>query len=141
MTGSIDCSDKDIGWRELVQEEDGEKVSQSWRKEFTQRSCQQEFISKAMAEYLAYFNNLDEATTTTTLRKQDLCFWLNNKALLVDVTMISELYQRITLQPLGNPLGQLRPPKLYSLKELWSYGLSLSAIPLTGGTVCVLFSH
>lgn len=32
-TGSIDCSDKDIGWRELVQEEDGEKVSQSWRKE------------------------------------------------------------------------------------------------------------
>lgn len=92
--------------------------------EFTQRSCQQECISKAMAEYLVYFNNLDEATTTTTLRKQDLCFWLNNKALLVDVTTISELDQRITLQPLqpwGNPLGQLRPPKLYSLKELFLF--------------------
>ena len=53
-----------------LQKDNGGKVRQRFEKgsfQFTKRNCQQESLSKVMAEYLCDFNNLEEATTETTL--------------------------------------------------------------------------
>lgn len=70
---------------ELLQEDDGGNISQSWREDFG--VCQKELVAIFFTKSFTDFNSLDEATPETThlsqyfrarlLLEGDLCFWLN----------------------------------------------------------------
>lgn len=69
------------------------------QEEFTEMDGPQDLISQVMAEFLADFNKLDEATTPTNhlvqdfsarlLLKRDLCFQVNKEKLTLPIMSIS----------------------------------------------------